>query len=84
MREIVINEHQVSAVAINRNLHLKESDRYKLLTVMIQWKELYFVDRNKNELWELLCTYDDLIADISIEVATYVGTAIRSERDSRH
>ena len=84
MREIVINEHQVSAVAINRNLHLKESDRYKLLTVMIQWKELYFVDRNKNELWELLCTYDDFIAGISIGVATYIGTAIRSERDSRH
>ena len=82
MKDIVINEDLVSVVEINRNLHLKESDRYTLLSVTIQWKVLDFVDRNKNDLWELLCAYDKFISEISIGMSTYVGTAICREREN--
>ena len=79
MREIFINEHLISVIDIKRNLHLKESDRYILLNVMIQWKELYFVDRNKNELWELLCTYNQLISEINVWTTTDAGRTIQNE-----
>jgi len=79
MREIFINEHLISVIDIKRNLHLKESDRYILLNVMIQWKVLNFVDRNKNELWELLCTYNQLISEINVWTTTDAGRTIQNE-----